>query len=146
MVITFIEEDIFTSKCQTLVNPVNCMGVMGNGLSKEFKKRFPACEAPYKAACDNHLLQPGKLMIWRGQSHWVLQFPTKDKWWNGSHLSYIEEGLKKFAATYKQQGIESAAFPMLGAGLGKLPKKEVKALLVKYLEPLDIPCEVYEMK
>ena len=104
MVITFIEGDIFTSKCQTLVNPVNCMGVMGNGLSKEFKKRFPACEAPYKAACDNHLLQPGKLMIWRGAAHWVL------------------------------------------AGLGKLSKKEVKALLVKYLEPLDIPCEVYEMK
>ena len=45
--ITFIEGDIFTSKCQTLVNPVNCMGVMGNGLAKEFKKRFPVCEASY---------------------------------------------------------------------------------------------------
>lgn len=140
--ITFVEEDIFESKCQTLVNPVNCMGVMGNGLAKEFKKRFPGCEAPYKAACDKNLLVPGKLMIWRGKTHWVLQFPTKIKWWNDSCLPYIEDGLKKFAATYKQQGITSAAFPMLGCGYGNLDAEDVKALLKKYLEPLDIPCEV----
>ena len=34
--------DLFESKAQTLVNTVNCVGVMGKGVALEFKKRFPA--------------------------------------------------------------------------------------------------------
>ena len=33
--------NIFDSKCDALVCPVNCMGVMGRGLALEFKKRYP---------------------------------------------------------------------------------------------------------
>jgi O-acetyl-ADP-ribose deacetylase (regulator of RNase III) len=32
---------IFNSACQTLVNTVNCDGVMGKGIALEFKLRFP---------------------------------------------------------------------------------------------------------
>ena len=33
--------DLFASQAQTLVNTVNCVGVMGKGVALEFKKRFP---------------------------------------------------------------------------------------------------------
>lgn len=33
--------DIFDSGAQTLVNTINCVGVMGKGVALEFKKRFP---------------------------------------------------------------------------------------------------------
>ena len=33
--------NIFESKAQTLVNTVNCVGIMGKGLALEFKKLFP---------------------------------------------------------------------------------------------------------
>ena len=33
--------DIFNSEAQTLVNTVNCVGIMGKGIAAEFKKRFP---------------------------------------------------------------------------------------------------------
>jgi O-acetyl-ADP-ribose deacetylase (regulator of RNase III) len=33
--------DIFQSEAQTLMNTVNCVGVMGKGLALEFKQRFP---------------------------------------------------------------------------------------------------------
>ena len=33
--------DLFSSKCGTIVNTVNCVGVMGKGIALEFKKRFP---------------------------------------------------------------------------------------------------------
>ena len=36
-----IKGDIFQSRAQTLVNTVNCVGIMGKGLALEFKKRFP---------------------------------------------------------------------------------------------------------
>jgi len=37
----------FTSEEQTLVNTVNCVGVMGKGIALEFKKRFPAVFEDY---------------------------------------------------------------------------------------------------
>lgn len=33
--------DLFDSKAQTLVNTVNCVGVMGKGVALEFKKALP---------------------------------------------------------------------------------------------------------
>ena len=36
-----IDGDIFSSRCQTLVNTVNCVGVMGVGVALEFKHRYP---------------------------------------------------------------------------------------------------------
>jgi O-acetyl-ADP-ribose deacetylase (regulator of RNase III) len=33
--------DILKSKAQTLVNTVNCVGIMGKGIALEFKERFP---------------------------------------------------------------------------------------------------------
>ena len=39
--ITVIKGDLFQSKAQTLVNTVNCVGVMGKGIALGFKKRFP---------------------------------------------------------------------------------------------------------
>ncbi len=38
--IHFKRGDIFTSSCGWLVNPVNCEGVMGAGLAKQFKERY----------------------------------------------------------------------------------------------------------
>ena len=35
--------DIFQSETQTLVNTVNCVGVMGKGIAAEFKNDFLKC-------------------------------------------------------------------------------------------------------
>lgn len=40
--------DLFTVPADILINPVNRMGISGAGLAKEFKKRFPNCEALWK--------------------------------------------------------------------------------------------------
>ena len=33
--------DMFNSKAQTLINTVNCVGIMGKGIAAEFEKRYP---------------------------------------------------------------------------------------------------------
>jgi O-acetyl-ADP-ribose deacetylase (regulator of RNase III) len=42
--------DIFYSKCDAIVNPVNTVGVMGAGLALQFKKRFPEMFEAYVKA------------------------------------------------------------------------------------------------
>lgn len=33
--------NIFDSECDIITNPVNCIGIMGAGLAKQFAIRFP---------------------------------------------------------------------------------------------------------
>lgn len=141
--IQYIKGDIFDSPAQTIVNPVNCKGVMGAGLAKQFKERYPYMYYTYRKACDANLLKPGKLMLHRAEDHWILNFPTKDDWRNTSEIRYIESGLQKFVQTYQAHGITSVAFPPLGCGLGGLDFSLVKLLFEKYLSSLPIDVYVY---
>lgn len=62
--IRYICGNIFDSKMEMIVNPVNCVGVMGKGLALEFKNRYPALFIAYKTACDRHLIKPGRIYIY----------------------------------------------------------------------------------
>ena len=44
--------NLFESKCNTIVNTVNCVGVMGKGIALEFKKQYPAMFRDYVNKCD----------------------------------------------------------------------------------------------
>ncbi len=133
---------IFESPAQTLVNTINCVGVMGKGLALEFKNRYPAMFDKYKSFCDKGVFKPGVLWIYKAEDgKWVLNFPTKIDWRNPSEMSYIEEGLKKFVEIWKEKGITSIAFPLLGCNNGGLNPDEVIPLMEKYLnqcEGLDV--------
>ena len=127
MSIVFSKGNIFNSKAQTIVNTVNCVGVMGKGIALVFKLRYPLMFDLYKEHCWNKRIAIGKLWIYKGESDapWVLNFPTKFHWKYLSKKEYLEKGLEKFCETYKEQGITSIAFPLLGAHNGGLDKNEV---------------------
>ena len=61
--------NIFDSKCSTLVNTVNCVGVMGKGIALDFKKKYPGMfdelsDALQRGACKTgaalSLSRPGR--------------------------------------------------------------------------------------
>lgn len=129
---------IFESSAQTLVNTINCVGVMGKGLALEFKNRYPAMFDKYKSFCDKGVFKPGVLWIYKAEDgKWVLNFPTKVDWKNPSELSYIEDGLKKFVEIWKEKGITSIAFPLLGCNNGGLDPDIVIPLMEKYLDQCE---------
>jgi O-acetyl-ADP-ribose deacetylase (regulator of RNase III) len=133
---------IFDSSAQTLVNTINCVGVMGKGLALEFKNRYPAMFDKYKSFCDKGVFKPGVLWIYKAEDgKWILNFPTKIDWKNPSKIEYIEEGLKKFVEIWSEKGITSVAFPLLGCSNGGLNPDEVIPIMEKYLnqcEGLDV--------
>jgi len=43
--------DIFDESTEAIVNPVNCVGVMGAGIALQFKTKYPENYAAYAAAC-----------------------------------------------------------------------------------------------
>ena len=143
MAIEITSRNIFDSNKDMIVCPVNCIGVMGKGLALQFKKAFPSMFLKYKESCNQKLLVPGKLWIWRsnGLTKDVLCFPTKIDWRKPSNKEYIEGGLNKFVNTYKSKNIKSIAFPLLGAGCGMLDKDEVLSKMKYWLGKCD-DCDI----
>ncbi len=146
MSIKFTKGNIFTSKHQTLVNTINCVGVMGAGIALEFKYRYPKMYDEYVKLCQDKYIRIGSLWLYRRETErkWVLNFPTKQHWKFESKPEYLIKGLEKFVETYKEKGIESIAFPLLGADKGGLNPELSKEIMERYLSQCDIPIEIYE--
>jgi O-acetyl-ADP-ribose deacetylase (regulator of RNase III) len=135
--------DLFASTAQTLVNPVNTVGVMGAGLARVYKQRYPEMFREYQDQCRSGRLSIGSLMLWRGPDRWVLNLSTKTSWKLPSTLGHIETGLRRFRSDYDALGITSIAFPALGCGCGSLSWMAVRPLLDRYLGDLPIAVEIY---
>lgn len=138
-----IHGNIFTTKCQTIVNTVNCFGVMGAGIALECKYRYPEMNERYIELCQKKLFNIGQLYLFKSSEKWILNFPTKHHWKFPTKKEYLEKGLKKFIDTYQAKEIESIAFPLLGASHGGLNKDESLEIMERYLKKISIPYEIY---
>lgn len=135
--------NIFDSEAHTLVNTVNCLGVMGKGLALQFKKRYPDMFEAYQKICKDNLLDIGKLWLFKTEHRWILNFPTKYDWRYPSKEYYLQKGLEKFIQTYKQRNIRSIAFPLLGASNGGIDPEVSLKIMVDHLQYCEIPVYIY---
>lgn len=136
--------DLFESPAAAWVNTVNCVGVMGKGVAREFKKRFPAMFDDYRDRCESKLVKLGEPYLYRDASgRAIINFPTKGHWRSPSRLADIERGLDYFAAHVAEWGLTSVAMPPLGCGNGGLEWAEVGPLIWRKLHALPIDVEVY---
>ena len=130
-------KDIFNSKADYIVIPVNMVKVMGAGLAKQFKEKYPHIFNEYvkiKFTKDNSIFQ---------YFHFIL-FATKYHWKDNSDIDLIKNGLiqlkneiedKQYPGNpfLKDRDKITIAFPKIGCGLGNLDWNEVKPLIIKYL-------------
>ena len=146
MALKHIKGNIFNTKCQTIVNTVNCVGVMGKGIALVHKLRYPKMYLEYKDHCTNKLIKTGSLWLYTKQENapWILNFPTKFHWKYPSKIEWIEQGLQKFVETYEKKGIISIAFPLLGTHNGGLSTSEIKRIMDEYLGKCNINIEIYD--
>jgi len=136
--------NILESSAQTLVNTVNCVGIMGKGIALEFKKNFPDMYRDYLRRCEAGDVRLGRPYLYkRATEPWILNFPTKDHWRAVSRLSDIVEGLRYLEQHYKNWGITSLAVPPLGCGYGQLEWRVVGPTLYRHLSSLKVPVELY---
>lgn len=142
--IKVLEGDLFQSKAQTLVNTVNCVGIMGKGIALEFKNKFPDMFKAYAEKCKLGEVKLGMPYLYKSLFlPWILNFPTKDHWRSVTNLKDIINGLEYLLKHYKEWGITSIAVPPLGCGQGQLEWRIVGPTMYSYLSKMDIPVELY---
>ena len=151
--------NLLESPAQTLVNTVNCVGVMGKGIALAFKRAYPAMFEDYAKLCASGRVRPGQPYLWRPEQsqlgftdlmdptypdqHWILNFPAKRHWRSRSRMSDIVVGLDWLEAHCEEWRIESLAVPALGCQNGGLRWADVGPLLYERLGRLGIPVELY---
>lgn len=136
--------DILKSKAQTLINTVNCVGVMGKGIALEFKNRFPDMYKDYVQRCRRGEVKPGVPYLYETvYPLQIINFPTKDHWKSISKMSDIERGLEHLVEHYQEWGVRSLAIPALGCGNGQLEWRTVGPLIYPYAKEMAIPVELY---
>ena len=140
-------KDIFQSKADYIVIPVNMVKVMGAGLAKQFKEKYPHIFNEYlkiNFTKENPVFQYFNFIL----------FATKYHWKDNSDIDLINNGLiqlkdgienKQYPGNpfLKDRDKITIAFPKIGCGLGNLDWNEVKPLIIKYLDKY-VNLEFYE--
>lgn len=142
--------NIFTTQCQTIVNTINCVGVMGAGIAYEYRLRYPKMFDKYKKYCSDGAISVGKLWLYEIEAEYsntpykkILNFPTKNHWKYPTNKEYLDIGLQKFVDTYIDKNIKSIAFPLLGADKGGLDERVSFEIMENYLSKCHIPVEIW---
>jgi O-acetyl-ADP-ribose deacetylase (regulator of RNase III) len=134
--IEYIQGNILEADVEALVNPVNCMGVMGAGLALQFKRAYPMNYRRYKKACQEHRVVLGKVFtVAMGvrSPKYIINLPTKFHWSADSQMRYIKLGLYALRWEVVQLSIKSLAMPALGCGLGRLQWSDVRPAIESHL-------------
>ncbi|HEU4326271.1 MAG TPA: macro domain-containing protein [Roseiflexaceae bacterium] len=133
--------DLLQADVEALVNPVNCVGVMGRGLALAFKRAYPEIFRAYAAACKRGEVQPGRMFVVERDAppgpSYIIHFPTKRDWRANSRLEDIDAGLLALAEEIRRRAIGSVALPALGCGLGGLDWQTVRPRIEAALAPLE---------
>jgi len=141
-----VHGDLLASPAHTLVNTVNCMGVMGAGLAKQFKAQYPLCYEPrYTHLCATHAFKPGTFQIVREYlpTHLILNASTKDHWRQDARIAWVESILVRIERDFTLLDMRSLAISKLGCGNGGLQWSDVGPLMVHYLKCIDAPISIY---
>ncbi len=125
--------DIFTSTAEALVNPVNCVGVIGAGLALQFKNRFPKNYFNYRYSYTAGELAIGSLTVTYENNKFIFNIPTKYHWRDKSTTLIIKRGLNTLIQRIRAFGIETVALPALGCELGGLSWLDVSPIFEDFL-------------
>lgn len=145
--------NILQENTEAIVNPVNCVGIMGKGLALEFKKRYPKNFIAYKEAAKDRQIRLGRVFVcdnWvfdgeEGKNpRYIINFPTKYHWSDKSSLNHISDGIWDLMHVVHQYRINSISIPALGCGLGGLDWQDVKDIFDNQLDVLDADVRIFE--
>jgi O-acetyl-ADP-ribose deacetylase (regulator of RNase III) len=145
--INFVDGNILTATgVDAIANPVNCVGVMGAGLAKAIRIKFPWCVEEYVKACANRTLQPGRVIVSESIAphlpH-VIHTPTKRHWRDSSRLDDVVSVIGALRREAEVRGYRNVAIPPLGCGLGGLKWFDVKPAMEAELRGSEVVFSVF---
>lgn len=128
MSVHFTHGDIFQADTTVIVCPTNTVGVMGAGLAKAFRNRFPGLLDAYRVACQSGEHTTERAWLWTAPNGQVVAcVASKLHWRDPARIEYVQAGLESLR---DQLNGCSVALPRIGAGLGGLHWPDVRQVIL----------------
>lgn len=149
MSVRFCSGDIFETDSDIgLAHGCNCAGAMGKGIAVEFKNRWPLMYAIYKSKCASGEFTLGDVFLWTDKvsGRAIFNLGTQRTWRTKATIDAVEAATVRMLDRASESGVQAIAMPLIGAGLGALPAKDIKQLLVRLSANLSIEllvCDEY---
>jgi O-acetyl-ADP-ribose deacetylase (regulator of RNase III) len=135
----------------SLAHGCNTRGVMGAGIAKQFRDRYPEMFTHYKFRCDQKLLWPGRSFVWKGknktgtvENRWIINLATQDNLGACARYEWIEASIEDALNTLGES-VEAIAMPQIGCGIGGLEWEKVKAIIEKIGKVTETRIVVYSL-
>lgn len=126
-----IEGDLFSIPAKAIGHGVNCKGVMGAGIAKVMRQRFPEMYEAYKEECRSGRLKPGGFFPWYDEASdlWIYNIASQDKPGPDATLNWLAEGAADSLDHANNLGIAAINLPQIGCGIGGLEWDDVERVL-----------------
>ena len=144
--IHYIIGDLLTTNCNVICHQVNCQGVMGSGLAKEIRKRWPTVYSNYIKKCSIAKLGDIQIVSITEKQSVINMFAQNyygndgrrytsyDAFWNCLHV--IKQNVSKE---------NTIAFPYgIGCGLGGANWEIIEKMIEVVLKDYDV--FIYKLK
>jgi len=121
--------DLFTTELRAIGHGVNCSGVMGAGIAKPIKEKYPNNFSNYEAACRGGFLAPGETMVVVEDGMSIFNIASQSRPGRFARYDWLFSAALDAAEQAVGMGIDSIAIPMIGCGIGGLEWPKVSHCL-----------------
>ena len=98
----------------------NAKGIMGAGIAKAFRDKFPKMHYTYSTLCDQDLLGGGDVHAWKENGVLGFNIISQIKPGAAAKTAFIEAGLETAMRLASAAGSKELAIPLIGCGIGGL--------------------------
>lgn len=130
-------ETVAKTNADLIVNTVNTVGVMGAGVAKAVKDRYPDVMPPYLEYCRTKKLYTGGLQaLQMKDGKIIVNLASKKHFKDPSEMSWSGFGLlnlRRLLDLPQMSNVKSVLLPPPGAGLGGLSPEAVQRMILTYM-------------
>lgn len=124
---------LFDTDAHCIGHGVNCVGVMGAGIAKQFRERYPQNYLNYKHRCDKGVFYPGAVYAFPFEkvepTRYIFNIASQNQPGPNATYSALFNGCNTAANRAAGFGYDRIAIPQIGCGIGGLQWDNVKTLL-----------------
>lgn len=123
MSIVFEKGDLFAVKADVIAHGANCQGVMGAGIAKAFKAKFPQMYSQYRNECFIGKYVPGDFMVFDENGTLGVNLFTQDEPGPSATFEAVVVSLIGVSQRMNRAYLTKPAvlaIPLIGCGIGGL--------------------------
>lgn len=149
--------DLLTADVEAIAHGCNCKGVMGAGIAKPIRNRYPDMYDLYQDECVHGRFIPGDCLPWITSSSptvigkesepikIVFNLATQKDPGSDARLKWLAFALSDMICIAEDRGIKTIGLPRIGCGIGGLKWNDVKSLLEKFQRTTQVQLIVYTL-